>query len=582
MLKNLWKGVVALTDAVVGADWSREEERRQARLIAGVVFMMCIPGLLYFVHFILIGVAWMALAVALTIATSGASLVWLRFSQKPESAGAVGVTAFCFLLSVSAYSTGGFYGPNFAWLYVIPVFAALLASMRTGAVFTGIVLLIAVGFWIAERNGLPLVNFIPEDERAVRSLADRTGAILVIGVAIAIIASRERLGNKKLTGAYDSLKAEMQQREQLHDRMIHTERLASMGKLSAAVAHEINNPMTYVIGNLQALQEEEHCDADDRAELIGDALDGAMRVSALVKDMQVYSRTPEKVRLDNVDVAAALDTAAKMVSNRVRYCARFHMYCEPGLRAQASEAQLVQVIVNLLTNAIDAMKGAVEDNELSLSAKTCDEGVCIEVQDNGEGIPDAVQKKLFEPFFTTKDIGQGTGMGLAISRSLIESMKGSIRFESEADKGTTFFLVLPRAEDEPAEVGEQISAPPTLDANAKPLRILVVDDDAAVLRSIRRMLSQHTVQTEEDAKRALRRCKEDEFDVILCDIMMPLMSGDQFYAELKATQPDLASKVTFMTGGVLTPSTEEFLVSVDRPVLTKPLNVEELRAIGGS
>jgi len=581
LLKKLWKGVVALTDAVVGTDWSSEEERRHARLIAAVMFVMCIPGLLYLVHFIIIGVPWMALAVALTIATSWASLVWLRFSQKPESAGVVGVTAFCFLLTTSAYSTGGFYGPNFAWLYVIPVFAALLANMRTGAVFTGIVLIIAVGFWIAEGSGLPLVNFIPEDERAVRSLADRTGAILVIGVAIAIVASRERLGNKKLSDAYDSLKAEMQQREQLHDRMIHTERLASMGKLSAAVAHEINNPMTYVIGNLQALQEELHCDADDRDELICDALDGAMRVSALVKDMQVYSRTPEKVRLDNVDVAAALDTAAKMVSNRVRYCAQFHMFCEPGLRARGSEAQLVQVVVNLLTNAIDAMNGAVEDNALSLSAKSCDEGVCIEVQDNGEGIPDAVQKKLFEPFFTTKDIGQGTGMGLAISRSLIEGMKGSIRFESIADRGTTFFLVLPRAGDEPEVVAEQTtSAPPAVDESAKPLRILVIDDDAAVLRSIRRMLSQHTVRTEEDAKRALKHCKEDDFDVILCDIMMPLMSGDQFYAELKATQPDLASKVTFMTGGVLTPSTEKFLVTVDRPVLTKPLDVEELRTIG--
>ncbi len=577
MLERLWKWVIALTDWAVGTDWTSEEEHRHARLVAGVLFVMSIPGLLYSVHFIVIGVVWMAVAVALTISSATASVLWLRYSKKPVTAGVLGVTAFCCLLTTSAYSTGGFYGPNFAWLYVIPVFAALLANMRTGAVFTGIVLLVTVGFWLAERHGLPIVNFIPEEERSVRSLTDRGGAILAIGVAIAIIASRERLGSKKLGDAYDSLKEEMQQRELLHDRMIHTERLASMGKLSAAVAHEINNPMTYVIGNLQALQEDEAYDEEEQAELVRDALDGAMRVSALVKDMQVYSRTPDKRQHDDVDVEAALDTAAKMVGNRVRYCAQFRMECEPGLRARGSEAQLVQVIVNLLTNAIDALEGAVEDNELTIEATACSEGVWIEVRDTGQGIPNDVQKKLFEPFFTTKDIGQGTGMGLAISRSLMEGMNGSIRFESTPGVGTSFYLVLPAAGDEQVKADEVTVS--TATTSAEVLKILVVDDDAAVLRSIRRMLGSHDVQTEDDAKRALQRCGEERYDIILCDIMMPSMSGDKFYSELKATQPTLESHVVFMTGGVLTPNTEEFLASVDRPVLRKPLNLDELRSI---
>tara|TARA_R110002096_G_scaffold42143_3_gene113564 strand:- start:44273 stop:45946 length:1674 start_codon:yes stop_codon:yes gene_type:complete len=542
---------------------------------------MCIPGLLYLVHFVAIGILWMAVAVALTITTSLASLLWLRISRDPVASGVIGVAAFTCLLTLSAYSTGGFYGPNFAWLYVIPVFAALLANMRAGAIFTGLVLLITVGFWIAERNGLPLVNLIPEDEQAVRSLADRGGAILVIGVALIIFASRERLGNRKLSDAYDSLKVEMLQREQFHDRMIHTERLASMGKLSAAVAHEINNPMTYVIGNLQALQEPSEFGDDDQDELIRDALDGALRVSALVKDMQVYSRTPGKIRLDDVDVSAALDTAAKMVGNRLRYCAQFRLDCEPGLRARASEAQLVQIIVNLLTNAIDAIEGAVEENELALVARTHERGVSIEVRDTGEGIPGEVQKKLFEPFFTTKDIGQGTGMGLAISRSLIEGMDGSIEFTSQPGEGTTFLLVLPAADASGPEVS-LVHEAPSRDPAEPALKILVIDDDRAVLRTIRRMLAKQDVCTEDDAKRALALCKAEDFDVILCDIMMPSMSGDQFYRELIASQPTLADRVTFMTGGVLTRDTEKFLVETDRPVLQKPLDVEELRAIASA
>lgn len=517
------------------------------------------------------------MAVSTTALIAGANLWWLRRTRRSEFCGAIAVSAFFILLNVSNFSTGGFYDPNFGWLYIIPVFAALLSNMTVGAVFTGLVLLSTCFFWMAPDLGIQVQHLVPEDMRHTRSLFDRAAAVLSIGVAIAILAGREKFGRKRLSDAYESLKQEMQQREQLHSRMIHTERLASMGKLSAAVAHEINNPMTYVIGNLQALQEELPPGDNDHQELVGDALDGARRVSELVKDMQVYSRTPDNQQLDTVDVASVLETAAKMISNKVRHCARFRLECEPDLHALASEAQLIQVIVNLLTNAIDAIQGSIDDNEVALLGRMSDGGVEIVVKDSGSGIPAEVQARLFEPFYTTKDVGEGTGMGLAISRSLMEGMQGTIAFDSTEGTGTRFTLVLPPAKT--SQTASLASEEVSSESVSTPTRrqILVIDDDAAVLRSIQRMLNKHEVTTEGDARRALELCEHGEFDMILCDIMMPIMSGDRFFSALQDAKPRLAERVVFMTGGVLTQDTEDFLGTVDRPVLSKPLNTQQVR-----
>jgi len=563
---------------VIGGSWSSDESRRHARVVAGTVLALFFPGFLYLIHFVVIGVLWMALAVGSTIAINVVNLWWLRRSHDGTTSGLVGVSVFLVLLSLSALSTGGFYGPNFSWLYVVPVFAALLVNIRAGAIFTGLVLAIAVGFWSLSELGIGIENSIPESERAIRSLIDRVGAVSTLGVFIAVLASRERAGKEQLEDANKSLTEEMHQREQFHDRMIHTERLASMGKLSAAVAHEINNPMTYVIGNLQTLQSDDEISEGDREELIEDAIVGALRVSALVKDMQVYARTPHTSELVAVDISGVFEAVLKMVANKVRYISEIIVHCEPGLRALATEAQLVQVIMNLLTNAMDAMGGPVESNTLRLSAKETVEGVVIDVADTGSGISPEVQKKLYEPFYTTKDVGQGTGMGLSISRSLIEGMNGSIRFASVADQGTTFTVVLPKV---PAAQGLEVET--TRSETVSPiarqtnLNVLVIDDDAAVLRVVKRMLGHCTVSTIDDPQKALAMCDACDFDLILCDVMMPTMSGDQFYRSLKASHPTLAERVTFITGGALTSETEKFLESVDRPVLLKPLDLVQLR-----
>jgi len=161
----------------------------------------------------------------------------------------------------------------------------------------------------------------------------------------------------------------------------------------------------------------------------------------------------------------------------------------------------------------------------------------------------------------------------------MEGMDGSIRFESVQGQGTSFFLWLPAAGTELVTTDEaEVSALGSM-SNAKVRKILIIDDDAAVLRSVGRMLAKHDVSTEVDAKKALQRCADDDYDLVLCDIMMPSMSGDQFYDAIKETLPALANRVVFMTGGVLTPSTEEFLAAVERPVLSKPINLEKLHAI---
>jgi len=246
----------------------------------------------------------------------------------------------------------------------------------------------------------------------------------------------------------------------------------------------------------------------------------------------------------------------------------------------ANGARLGQVFLNLLINAAQAIpEGQVEKNEIRVVTRSDDLGrAIVEVRDSGSGISPDVVGRIFDPFFTTKPIGIGTGLGLSICRSIVTALGGVIAVESQVNKGTVFRVTLPSA----PEAKDDGDLPSSGRANqGRRGRVLVVDDERAIGQSIRRILmSEHEVVVFTRAQHARDLIAQgDRFDVILCDLMMPEMTGMDLHASLVAMAPDQAERIVLLTGGAFTSTARHFLESVPNLRIEKPFDSANLRAI---
>jgi CheY-like chemotaxis protein len=242
----------------------------------------------------------------------------------------------------------------------------------------------------------------------------------------------------------------------------------------------------------------------------------------------------------------------------------------------ASEARLGQVFLNLIVNAAQAIpEGQADQNEIRLVTRRGEgDHVVVEVIDTGPGISPDVLPRLFTPFFTTKPVGVGTGLGLSICRRLVSAIGGEITVETEVGKGTTFRVTLPATvATAPAARRETADLPAPRRG-----RILVVDDEEAIGRSIRRLVGRdHDVTALTQATEALQLIGSGQrFDIILCDVMMPVMTGMDLYGELERVAPDQAARVVFLTGGAFTPTARAFLDGVKNVTIEKPFDVRGL------
>jgi CheY-like chemotaxis protein len=223
-----------------------------------------------------------------------------------------------------------------------------------------------------------------------------------------------------------------------------------------------------------------------------------------------------------------------------------------------------------------------ERHEISVRLRTGAPGqVVVEVKDTGVGMTQEVLSRVFDPFFTTKAVGEGTGLGLSICHGIIESMGGAISAESKPGQGSTFRVVLRTASQESEHLARPTLRLAVAGMSAPRARVLVVDDEPHVTTALQRALGgEHDISTAHSVRDALRMLGEGRrFDVILCDVMMPGMTGMDLYAELGRAAPDMAGRVVFMTGGAFTPRAVSFLKEVPNPTLGKPLNLEELRML---
>jgi PAS domain S-box-containing protein len=384
----------------------------------------------------------------------------------------------------------------------------------------------------------------------------------------------ELTGTVLADGCVQSYARNITDRKLVQQQLILSDRLASLGRLAAGVAHEINNPLGYLVLGLEAAERaagaaepSDRVLADIRAAL-ADARDGAGRVRAVVQALSALSRDDEGA-VGHVDLHRVIDGAVRLADNNVRHRGRIVKEYAAAHGVRGNELRLGQVFVNLLVNACDALHdGTPDTNEIRV--RTFDEGdrVIVEVHDNGVGIAPEIRGRIFDPFFTTKAVGQGTGLGLAISHGIVSSFGGEIGFESDPGTGTTFRVSLAVDREPPA-----VTAPPSVSPEGVPrFRLLIVDDEVRLARSLAALLSFHDVAIAGSAVEALALIERRPFDCILCDLMMPSLSGMDLHAELERRGHGDERRMIFMTGGAFTPRAREFVTSVPNHVLEKPFS----------
>jgi PAS domain S-box-containing protein len=382
---------------------------------------------------------------------------------------------------------------------------------------------------------------------------------------------------------------DMTERKRIQAQLIHADRLGAMGTLAAGVAHEINNPLAYLMLNIQYLMRELPRFDGDRARLsvllerLGEAEHGARRVSAIVSDLRTFGR-PERTDRGPVSVVDAVSAAVKITAPHFRHRAKVCESYDGAPVVDASAVRLEQVFVNLLVNAAQAIPdGDPDGNEVTVRVRRDEGRVVVEVTDTGAGIPAGVIDRVFDPFFTTKPRGVGTGLGLPTSLGIVTSLGGEITVSSTAGVGTTFRVFLPAL---PANVrAAESTVPPTPADMALPkpsrMRLLVVDDEPLVADMLRRALSEeHDVTVTTDAKTALDHLLgENEVDLIFCDLLMPKMSGMDLYDELRSKRPGVEQRMVFMTGGAFTERAAQFLSVVPNPKMSKPFDLREIERV---
>ncbi|MEM9071393.1 MAG: ATP-binding protein [Myxococcota bacterium] len=348
----------------------------------------------------------------------------------------------------------------------------------------------------------------------------------------------------------------------LQTQLAHANLLASLGTLAAGVAHEINNPLTYIIHNLEEAKDQA---SEVVSPMLETALRGSRHVERVVRDLASVARPSGHREL--VDLGAVVDTSVRLLDGEIRHRAQLTIERADVPLVRGDSAQLTQVVINLLINAVHAIPdGKASENAITIRTWESASEVLMSVEDSGSGMDAATSSRVFEPFFTTKEPGVGTGLGLSMSHSIVTSLGGTISLESELGKGTCFTVSLPSV------AGTRTPTPPPVAPVAEigtSLRILLVDDDERVGEAIRRMLQEHDVVWVGSGAEALTELRA-RFDVVLCDLMMPEMSGPELYARLETEFPVLVERVVFITGGAFSESTRAFLDRVQPRILTKP------------
>jgi two-component system cell cycle sensor histidine kinase/response regulator CckA len=368
-------------------------------------------------------------------------------------------------------------------------------------------------------------------------------------------------------------------------RMVESERLAVLGSLAGGIAHQINDALTATRLSLGRLISFELAQTpmtpvrQHRIELLQDAREGISRVEHITKELRAFSQSDTDMSANApVDLRTVVDAAVNLAAHEIRHYSRLECDLRTLPPIHGGEQALRQVFLNLLINAVQALpEGAADYNTIRVTCWTDELGnAVVEVADTGKGIAPGDLGRIFEPFFTTRPAGEGLGLGLSVCRDIVNGLGGHISAESAPGKGSLFRVVLP-----PAPPSEETAQPrPRAQTGGDRRRVLIVDDDRPVAAAVALELEDHDVVVAGSGREAFEILRRDPaFDVVLCDVMMPELSGVDLYNWLRPIEPQLLDRFVFMTGGAFTARAEQFLRDIPNPRLDKPFHPDDLRRV---
>ncbi|UEM21523.1 PAS domain S-box protein [Skermanella mucosa] len=362
------------------------------------------------------------------------------------------------------------------------------------------------------------------------------------------------------------------------EALVQSEKLAALGSLLAGVAHELNNPLSVVVGQSVLLEETAPDDPTaQRARKIHRAAD---RCARIVKTFLSLARRspPERQEVDLNEIVLA---AVELVGYSLRTDGiELALALSPApARLWGDADQLNQVVTNLVVNARQALQGAPGPRRLEVSVVRVPGPPVIRltVADNGPGVPAGIRTRIFDPFFTTKPAGIGTGVGLSMCHNIIDSHGGTITLGETPGGGATFTVELPARDPAPAPAPE----PPQAPATVRSLNLLIVDDDPEIALTLAEMLQPdgHCIAVAQNGMEALERLASEPCDLVISDIRMPELDGPGLYRELETRHPGLLKRIVFVTGDTLGDGVRDFLGETGVPVLEKPYEPADLRAV---
>ncbi|MEO3416631.1 ATP-binding protein [Roseovarius sp. CAU 1744] len=365
--------------------------------------------------------------------------------------------------------------------------------------------------------------------------------------------------------------------QQQQDQLFQNEKLSAMGELLAGVAHELNNPLSVVVGHSLMLRED--CHDPETLRQVEKISHAAERCAKIVKTFLTMARQ-QPVRMQKVDINEIIQTAVDVA----RYGDKgdgITLDCALDADLQrvcADPDQITQVFINLILNAEQAIRDSNQGQRITVSTSAAKNGkaVKITVEDDGPGIPKKHRNRVFEPFFTTKDVGDGTGIGLALCHRIVQSHNGRISLGEGSSGGSLFTIELPLdLEVAPhPEKRQEAKAPGT------PIRVLILDDEDDVAELNAEMLTRagYDVDVFNHAGQAREALRQGEYGLVLSDLNMPDIDGRGFFGIISSEFPHMIARTGFVTGDTMGRASQTFLAEADRPCIEKPVSPKELRA----
>jgi signal transduction histidine kinase len=377
---------------------------------------------------------------------------------------------------------------------------------------------------------------------------------------------------------HESLKEQMDELQRTQAQLLQAEKLSAIGQLVAGVAHELNNPLTAIVGYSQLLIE--MCHDPEIVEDLKRIDNEAQRSARIVQNLLAFARQ-QKLEKRPLNLGEVLNKTLDLLAYQLQVDnIRLERELPPEpLTVLGDTYQLQQVFLNLITNAHQAMRKTHGSGTLTVRIQPGEKDtVQILFIDDGPGIQPEIISRIFDPFFTTKDVGEGTGLGLSICLGIVQEHQGRIWAESEPEQGATFVVELPLYEDQPRAVPTVYIV--TTPSPAQKRKVLVVDDEVEIVRLLTRVLQGegHQVTTATNGYEARSLLDEHTFDLVICDLKMPGMSGRELYEHLQQTRPDMARRVIFSTGDVVSTDSWSFLQKAGNHYISKPFKPEQILA----